>query len=310
MPSEQSPSGSATYQPASTTDTKSSSDGVTGLTPEQVFQELKKSGYVDQLRRQMFDAFTAASTPPKNNPATASSPTLTAPNGSQAAVSASTSASQPIAAPTSSDASSSGNAGPTSAPTSTAEASAPSAADAKAQSASGTQQTVDVGSKAAFLQFLAAPLRYHVEKEHDTLRFEDQRGQQNKLLKLLESDHVSYAGGAEHGDATLYDLLVRHIVAASPTSTSTATGTAGMLAKDGTVGKEGYGRIADTINEMLHPAGKDGEEEDDDDDEDADEDEAEGGAELNPQPVSAQAQGSHNGAAQSSHTVTSEMDQD
>ncbi len=56
-----------------------------------------------------------------------------------------------------------------------------------------------------------------MEIEHDSLRFLDARGQQDKLLKLLESEAVDHPQSEEEeGEGTLYDWLIRHIVIGQP----------------------------------------------------------------------------------------------
>ncbi|CDW98604.1 hypothetical protein [Sporisorium scitamineum] len=238
---------------------KQPSEAITGLTPEQVLQELKNNGYVDQLRRQMFDAFTASSSTTVRSAAPSISTTATdvqvvAP-ASQAAPSASTASA------------------PTVSTTSTATDAAPStpALSITPASTSTNPPPLDIGTKPSFLNFLSTPLRQQVEKEHGNLRDADTRGQQDLLLKLLESANVDHPHRDALGDATLYDLLVRHIVMADPVSG--VSGTAGILDKQqGRVGKEAMAKITETINEMLHPSAKDAEDEDEDDDEDEEDD--------------------------------------
>lgn len=133
--------------------------------------------------------------------------------------------------------------------------------------------SMDVSSKAAFLTSLSPALRQQVEKEHAQLRFLDARGQQDKLLKLLESEPIADAHTDDTlGDgATLYDLVIRHIV--TPDGTDA---TAGMLHKQGSIGKEANARIAEVINDLLNPGRKEvdqdesADEDDDDDDDEPD----------------------------------------
>ncbi|TKY87678.1 hypothetical protein EX895_003259 [Sporisorium graminicola] len=248
---------------------KQPDEKITGLTPEQVMQELKKSGYVDQLRRQMIDAFTAsssASSATTRNAPTSSSATAA---GAQAATPASQSApSASLTAPTtevSATASAAGASPPTPTP---APTSAPSPT-----TTTTTLTPLDIGTKPAFLSFLSTPLRQQVERQHGNLRNADTRGQQDQLLKLLDSEPVEHPHRDALGDATLYDLLIRHIVTAdAPTS---SPGTGGMLDKTkGRVGTEAFAKIRETINEMLNPSAKDAEDdEEEDDDEDDDNDE-------------------------------------
>lgn len=113
-----------------------------------------------------------------------------------------------------------------------------------------------------------------METEHDSLRFLDARGQQDKLLKLLESEAVDHAQREQEGEGTLYDWLVRHIVIGNGKETE---GTAGLIGKEGKVGKEVWGRVEDVIREMLNP----GAAEKDDDDGEEEEEEGEGEDEAN-----------------------------
>ncbi|CBQ70911.1 conserved hypothetical protein [Sporisorium reilianum SRZ2] len=241
---------------------KPASEAITGLTPQQVLHELRNSGYIDQLRRQMFDAFTASSSSAVRGGAAASGSAAAADaqavaSASQAAPSSSADpaidASVPFttaALPTPIDA-----AQPTPAvPTPTPSATAP----------------LDIGTKPSFLSFLATPLRHQLEQQHGNLRNADTRGQQDQLLQLLESEPVDHAHRDALGDATLYDLLKRHIVVSDG-----GTGTAGMLDREGgSVGSEAMARIEETIRELLHPSAKDGEDEDEDEEEEEEEEHA------------------------------------
>lgn len=246
----------------------SSAEVVTGLTPDQVLQELKKSGYVDQLRRAMFEAFTASAAAAVPAPALASA--AKTPH-------ASASASQP--ATCGADSTPSIAASPASVVTPTIASPASTSLTSPATSAppnpTPTSATpFDVSSKATFLTTLAKPLRHHVETEHDSLRFLDARGQQDKLLKLLESEAVDHAQREQEGEGTLYDWLVRHIVIGNGKETE---GTAGLIGKEGKVGKEVWGRVEDVIRETLNP----GAAEKDDDDGEEEEEEGEGEDEAN-----------------------------
>lgn len=238
------------------------SEAITGLTPEQVLQELKKSGYVDQLRRQMFDAFTAASSVAAGSGAAAASSGVTA---SGVAGAGPTSQADPSAAlPTSTSVSS--------VPAVSTAADAPLPSTPAASTSTNDPTPLDIGTKPTFLAFLATPLRQQLEKEHGNLRNADARGQQDQLLKLLESEHVAHPQQNVLGDATLYDLLVRHIVVKDDAARG-AEGTAGMLDREsGSVGKEAWSRIGDVVDELVNPSAKDGEDDDDDDDDDEDDD--------------------------------------
>lgn len=251
----------AAAESSSVQPTKPVSARITGLKPEQVLQELKKSGYVDQLRRQMFDAFTAVQAP------------VPAPSQTTTSQASAGTTSEPISiAPTAITTTSHSATPSASTPQldpSTVAAAAPATTGATPSATSAP--TLDLGSKPSFLSFLSVPLRHQVEEEHDNLRLLDPRGQQDKLLKLLESDPVDYPGRDSLGDATLYDLLIRHIVTPSPISN---TATQGMLGKEGQIGRDATGRIAHTIAEMLNPTRKEGEDGEEDDEDDDDEDDA------------------------------------
>ena len=185
------PIGASTTTPAAGTEAiKPTSEAVTGLTPEQVLQELKKSGYVDQLRRQMFDAFVAAGKPTAPTPAASSSastePTSGLANGAPAdAQVSSTASATPVTPITTADATmtdvpSASAAPPSNQPT------------AQVSTQIAPNPSFDVSSKPAFLSSLSTPLRQQVEKEHDQLRFLDPRGQQDRLLKLLEFEPINH----------------------------------------------------------------------------------------------------------------------
>ncbi|SPO25230.1 uncharacterized protein UTRI_02656_B [Ustilago trichophora] len=252
---------------------KAISEPITGLTPQQVFQELQKCGYIDQLRRQMFDAFNA-SPAPKSQAAIVATVSKAAPANSDAQGALSTAQQSSVGSVSGVSSTQSTNSITTA---STLEPT-PTLATAPATdstSASDPKITLDIGNKTSFLNYLSSgPLRYQVEKEHDSLRLDDARGQQSKLLKLLESENVDYPGAVEEGDATLYDLLVRHIVTDKHVVQG---GTQGLLSRDGSLGRDVLRRIGETVGEMMKPDGKDDEaedEEDDEDDEVGEEDEA------------------------------------
>ncbi|GAC72303.1 hypothetical protein PANT_7d00038 [Moesziomyces antarcticus T-34] len=237
-----------------------SRQAVTGLTPEQVLQELRNSGYIDQLRRQMIEAFNAA------GPASARPPNAASPSAAVQPASADPSKSDSTQ-PTSISAVQAESASAPTISASTATASSSMPAPSAAFLPSAPKAGMELGSKAAFLATLAEPLKQQVEKEHDRLRFLAPREQQDKLLQLLESEPVAHPQRESHGEASLFDLLVRHIVAGAAEPDATA----GVLSPDGRLGKQAAGRIAETIAELLHPASKDADEADDDED-DADDD--------------------------------------
>ncbi|SPO44580.1 uncharacterized protein PSANT_02265 [Moesziomyces antarcticus] len=233
---------------------------VTGLTPEQVLQELRNSGYIDQLRRQMIEAFNATGPAPARPPNAASSSAAPQP--------ASADAGKPDdVQPASISAAQSELASAPIASTSTAPPSSSMPAPSAAGLPSASKTGLDLGSKAAFLATLSEPLKQQVEKEHHRLRFLAPREQQDKLLQLLESEPVAHPQRESHGEASLFDLLVRHIVA----DATAPDATAGVLSPNGRLGRQAAGRIAETIAELLHPASKDADEVDDDE-EDADDD--------------------------------------
>ena len=238
---------------------KPPSDNVTGLTPEQVLQELKKSGYVDQLRRQMFDAFTASAS---TSTASASAAAAAAADvfSSQAATSASTHVPSYVT-PMTNDAASPPTT--TSVPSTTNHALPPSTAPTTtpAAAAAAAATPLNIAPKPAFLSFLSTPLRTAVENDHANLRSSDQRGQHDTLLKALESDPVAHPDREILGEATVYDLLVRHLVSGQPAGGATA----GLLAREGRIGRDACARIAELIDDMAHPSSKEGEADDDDD---------------------------------------------
>jgi len=75
------------------------------------------------------------------------------------------------------------------------------------------------------------------------------------------------------GEATVYDLLTRHIVMPS----TGASASSGILHKDGKLGKDMNQRIVDAIAEMTNPGMKDADEDEEDDDDEEAEDEGEKG---------------------------------
>ncbi|SNX83684.1 uncharacterized protein MEPE_02391 [Melanopsichium pennsylvanicum] len=255
---------------------------VTGLTPDQVLQELKKSGYVDQLRRQMLDTFFTAtpsappvpviSAPTPSTTLTASSMTSSTPINAQQSVSSAT-----LSNPSLRDTAATAH---TLTPTAFSQPALFSTHSTSSLEVATTHQNMNLGSKITFLQFLSGPLRKLVEQQHDSLRIEERRGQQNNLLKLLETEPVDYASRDTSGEASVYDLLIRHIVTSSTFSFSESTSkasdghvgfTTGMLAKNGKFGTEMQKKITDTIKDLLNPTSKDDQDERDDDDDDDDE---------------------------------------
>lgn len=228
-----------------------SAEPITGLTPEQVLQELQKSGYVDELRRQMYDAFCsppASAAAPAVASITSDGPSSVVPAG-LAVVSNSIATAVP---------SSSGLA----APPLSSEAHAPLDPAAAASQ-------LDIGTRPALLAFLAAPLRAHLERQHGTLRLAGMRDQTTTLMQLLESEPVDYPGRQQLGEATVYDLLLRHVVQASTgiEAGKGQGGTAGMLDRNGRFGNEAQARIRDTIAELMNPSAKVDDEDDDEDEE-------------------------------------------
>lgn len=240
---------------------------VTGLTPEQVLQELKRSGYVDQLRRRMYDAFVATTVSGNGVPSSTSAQavdggaqksSIPPPLASATALASSVSVSAEALELKPSNLVANSTTVPPPMPNNTPSASA---------------TTPDLDTKPRFLTYLSTLLTEHIVRDHSNLRMSDSRGQQDSLLKRLESDPVDHAHRDALGEATVYDLLVKHIVAADKQTGALAT-KAMLDAHNGWVGKEVTGRIREVIREMVHPSAKDGDEEDEeeeDDDDDQDE---------------------------------------
>ncbi|KAJ9478616.1 hypothetical protein PHBOTO_002119 [Pseudozyma hubeiensis] len=235
---------------------------VTGLTPDQVMQELKENGYVDQLRRRMYDAF-LASEKPSTGPTAVADPAHT--TGGVPGSSIST------AAPSTTSTSTTIDSQPT--PTLT-----PSTADSQTTAtttsqANTTSSSLDIGTKPTFLARLSTLLSDHITSDHSNLRLLHPRDQQISLLNSLETNHVHHPNRNTFGDATIYELLVKHVV--STKDGMREEGTGGMLDRDqGWVGKEANRKVKEVIREMMARASaKDGDEEEGDEDEDEDEDE-------------------------------------
>uniref|UniRef100_V5E656 Uncharacterized protein n=2 Tax=Kalmanozyma brasiliensis (strain GHG001) TaxID=1365824 RepID=V5E656_KALBG len=83
-------------------------------------------------------------------------------------------------------------------------------------------------------------------------------------MQLLESEPVDHPQRAELGEASVYDLLLRHVVMPP---TAGEGGTAGMLDRNGRFGCEAQARINETIAELMHPTAKVDDEDDDEDEE-------------------------------------------
>ncbi|KAJ1028235.1 hypothetical protein NDA13_003679 [Ustilago tritici] len=265
-------------QSTETTPKPTSPETIKGLTPDQIVEELKKSGYFDSLRRQLFEAFTAP-------PASAQSAAPPAP-----AVAPSTSPSQPETryqnnAQTQSSlpsTSATTHAVPINA-TDAAVTAKPAATEAPQPGNAETSSTpaMNIGSKSAFTSFLATPLRHQVEKEHDRLRFLDPRGQQDDLLKLLESDPVDYPQRETLGQGTIYDLLIHSLLTSR--GTGNGSGTNRILTAEGKLGKEMRQKIGEIVAEMSK-AKDDAEDEEEDDEEDGEDEETENAGEAKAQP--------------------------
>lgn len=248
----------------------------TGLTPEQVFQEIKKSGFLDQLRRQMFDAYVSSVAP------AAPSVEPTSPPVSDTATRALNDAAHTPLPGADSTKMPSDTSTPATATRIDASATTfpPPASQGRAPT-DGTHTHLDLGSKQALTTFLDTVLRPQLEKEHDRLRFQDARNQLDTLLKFLDSDPVAPpATNANDPQATLYEQLTAHIAkSAPPDQTST---TKGMLHKQGRLGMQVSARIAELVADLGQPetqtVNEDNDnDDDDDDDDDNDEGQSQGG---------------------------------
>lgn len=117
------------------------------------------------------------------------------------------------------------------------------------------------------------------------MRFQDRRGQHNKLLQLLESQPIPHPNPNPNNDAdtetdaTAYDWLINHIVSTQSSSSSeaipTTSTTAGILGRNGNIGKDAYTKIQHVINHLLKPRGEHEDDDDDDDNEDGEDEEEE-----------------------------------
>lgn len=226
----------------------------TGLTPDQVFQEFKKSGFLDQLRRQMFDAYVSSALPASHPPAAPSSSASVPSIPAESPVNATDTVAPAADPPTISTSSEAPLPGPQPPTLATAHTATP-AANAQPPSA--------LSSKQALTSYLDTILRPQLEKEHDRLRFQDPRNQLDTLLKFLDSDPVA---AAQHGgqEATLYEQLTAHVAKDAPNPQEAAT--KGMLNKEGRVGKEVSQRIAELITDLRNPGAKAGDDDEDDED--------------------------------------------
>ncbi|KAJ1602664.1 hypothetical protein NDA14_007880 [Ustilago hordei] len=279
-------------QATETTPKPTSPETIKGLTPNQIVEELKKSGYFDSLRRQLFEAFTAPPAPVQSaaQPAPAVAPSAS-PSQPETRYqnNAQTQSSLPSTSATI-------HAVPINA-TDAAATAKPAATEAPQPSNAETSSTpaMNIGSKSAFTSFLATPLRHQVEKEHDRLRFLDPRGQQDNLLKLLESDPVDYPQRETLGEGTIYDLLIHSLLTSR--GTGNGSGTNSILTAEGKLGKQMRQKIGEVVAEMSK-AKDDAEDEEEDDEEDGEDEETENVGEAKAHP------------SQSTEPPISKMEQD
>lgn len=239
---------------------------LTGLTPDQVMQELKENGYVDQLRRRMYDAFLASEK-------ASIGPTAVA--GVAHPTSVVSGSTVPSTAPSTNNSSAPIDSQPR--PTLIPSIAAPPITTTTSQ-ATTSSSPLDIGTKPSFLTHLSILLSDHITSDHSNLRLLLPREQQNSLLNSLDSATVHHPQRNTIGDATIYELLVRHVVAGKDAMIG-EEGTGGMLDKDeGWVGKEANGRVKQVIREMMARASMKGEddEEEGDEDEDSDEEDEDG----------------------------------
>ncbi|PWY99079.1 hypothetical protein BCV70DRAFT_123632 [Testicularia cyperi] len=256
---------------------------VTGVSPEKILEEFKKSGYFDQLRRQMFDAFVAAQGIPSN---AVNAKSGTDSQASATATSASASQSDPSRSSQHISASEqpSPNAPVTSANTVASNLTeAPpafGANSAPAMTVPGngivSNQAAGLGDKRSFLNTLDGVIRQRLEQDRTNLRFLDQRNQLDNLLKYLDSDPAFSSTGTasadDGGTGTLFELLTSHIVKSAKDPNQN---TSGLLSRDGRIGLETNAKIKALVADLVNPTRKatDGAEEDEEDEEEDAEDE-------------------------------------